>query len=375
VPEFWLHYGEVEVGVEVKAENLLGYVEPAWRPLQDAEVEKQLEGADTTRPIVIPEPSSATLALLTYLLRVAQPPTGQVQIFVPEEDLYYAKVAAENYQAEVMPLRGLTEIGVIDGIRIKAPYPLTEKGTIILTSTDFDPLFGFGGGPPAVLRVLDPQVGVAVGELMDERPRPGEVTGASKFAERVAGLLPDHLAYEVIPTEGGLAHLAAGSLVEAHRAASEELGKRGAVRVERAAHGVVVSPGFDPVRDRLDYNLKALMNVAGAVREGGEIILVAECSRGLGNPEFHSLIQRGPAWLKRARSRPKLGLEPLAYLESIKRRHKVTLVSTLPNYYVRGVLGLDTAPRISVAVEALVSRGRAQKLYLAPWAAITRLTR
>jgi nickel-dependent lactate racemase len=77
-----------------------------------------------------------------------------------------------------------------------------------------------------------------------------------------------------------------GHVVDAHREGCKFLDSLYAVKMEKKADIVIASAGGFP-KDRNMYQAqKALDNAAHAVRDGGIIIWIAECSEGLGEKHF-----------------------------------------------------------------------------------------
>jgi len=114
---------------------------------------------------------------------------------------------------------------------------------------------------------------------------------------------------------------------------------------------------------------KALDNAAHAVREGGVIILVAECSEGLGNDTFE-------AWMREARSPDELldriqrefvlGGHKAAAVASVLKRATVFLVSALSDESARRC-GLVPFDDVGEAIQAAFREvGRAADVIVMP---------
>ena len=78
----------------------------------------------------------------------------------------------------------------------------------------------------------------------------------------------------------------AGHYLEAHAEGVRRYDELFDVRIDRAVDVVVASPGGSPKDINLYQAQKTLDNVSGAVRDGGTIILVAECAEGFGEETF-----------------------------------------------------------------------------------------
>ena len=132
------------------------------------------------------------------------------------------------------------------------------------------------------------------------------------------------------------------------------MAQRGTVSIPRQADIVLVSAGGYPKDVNLYQAQKALNNAAHAVREGGVIILIAECSEGYGNLTFET-------WMLEARSPDDildriqrgfvLGGYKAAAFAGVMRKAEVYLVSALPADSVRscGLVPFDDADQALAA--------------------------
>jgi nickel-dependent lactate racemase len=130
----------------------------------------------------------------------------------------------------------------------------------------------------------------------------------------------------------------AGDVTAAHRRGCALVAERGLVGIERRADLVLVSAGGYPKDLNLYQAQKALDNAAQAVRDGGVVILVAECPEGLGNRTFEAWLTAGQTpdkLLDRIQQKFVLGGHKAAAIAAVLRRARVYLVSALPGGLVR----------------------------------------
>lgn len=161
----------------------------------------------------------------------------------------------------------------------------------------------------------------------------------------------------------------AGEVTAAHRRGCELVAARGIVDAGSAADVVVVSAGGYPKDVNLYQAQKALDNAAQAVREGGTIVLVAECPEGLGNATFQSWLDGAPSpasVLDRICQGFVLGGHKAAAVASVLTRARVYLVSALPADLVRrcGLVPFDDLDAALVA--ALDDAGPGADLLVLP---------
>lgn len=103
----------------------------------------------------------------------------------------------------------------------------------------------------------------------------------------VAGKLPPAFSINTITNERGEAvEIFCGEWVAAHRAACDFYAARHTVEIDEKRDLVIASCGGSPHDLNMIQAHKALDAAAGACREGGTIVLLAECADGLGRSNF-----------------------------------------------------------------------------------------
>ncbi|MFW6001459.1 MAG: nickel-dependent lactate racemase [Halanaerobium sp.] len=107
-----------------------------------------------------------------------------------------------------------------------------------------------------------------------------------------AQLIDVDFIFNVIPDgRGGIAAAAAGDLEEAHLAGCRITEDLFGIDLKEKAELVIASAGGFPKDINLYQSSKALVNAAKAVKKGGYLILLADCSEGIGHPEVEDIIQ------------------------------------------------------------------------------------
>jgi nickel-dependent lactate racemase len=161
----------------------------------------------------------------------------------------------------------------------------------------------------------------------------------------------------------------AGDVTAAHRRGCELVTERGALPIPELADLVLVSAGGYPKDVNLYQAQKALDNAAHAVRPGGTILLVAECSEGLGNATFERWLRERSSpeeILERIRQEFVLGGHKAAAIAAVRKRAAIYLVSNLPADPVEnvGIRVFDDLGRATA--EALSELGAEAQVLLLP---------
>jgi lactate racemase len=124
-------------------------------------------------------------------------------------------------------------------------------------------------------------------------------------------------------------------------------------KVDRKSDVVVVAAGKLLGMD-LYHGVRVLSNALGAVKREGTIILVAECSRGIGNQEFLEYSRRfseKKELVTEMRHQFKLGSHVSLFLQDMIEKHRIQLVSVLPDLYSRDSFKLKPSRTASSAIQ------------------------
>ena len=222
---------------------------------------------------------------------------------------------------------------------------------------------GYSGGVKAILpgcasratiqanhaMMIEPQA--AAGRLEDNPVRADLEEGAA-----MAGV--DFVLNAVVDSQHRIVGAVAGDATVAHRHGCERVAEQGVSVIPQLADIVLASAGGFPKDLDLYQAQKALDNAAHAVRDGGIVILLAECVEGLGNKTFESwmLEARSPEdILTRLQREFALGGHKAAAVASVLKRAAVYLVSALPQELVE-TCGLRPFAAIEQAIEAALDQ-------------------
>jgi nickel-dependent lactate racemase len=141
------------------------------------------------------------------------------------------------------------------------------------------------------------------------------------------------------------------------------------------AKALVVGPGGKGFDDSLSSSLRGIWSALPGVRKAGAVLLVAECSEGLGSPALE-MVATGRISGEPGKRREKYveGLEEVFYLNKLMEEYDVLLLSGLPEVYAKSKLGLTTARGSGEAVGRLLNKvGRTGKVNVVPRACESRI--
>ncbi len=411
--EMWLPYGNTEAVVRIPDENLLGTIEPVAPSIaSDAE-------AELRRALGSPIGSSALDSLAS--------PNDKVAIVVDDATRRAPSTMMLKEILAVLTKSGVKEQNVTVIVGVGAHRPATSdeltqiassfdgrirvishdcnakdllhlgetsRGTTIDLNKDFveadlkiltgdielHHCAGYGGGRksilPAIAGMRSAQQNHAL--LLDPRARSGVLKGnpISEDMDEAAGLAsPDFILNTVLDGKGRIIKAFAGNFQKAFLEGVALVDKTWKVPMQTKADVVIVSAGGKPQDLSLYQSCKALHNSLSALKEGGAVILVAECREGHGNEVFYDWMSRfreADEMEKEIKSRFHLGGHMAYYLAKTIEKTKVYLVSTMPDTYVAGTFKLRPSRTVNAALQsAFRALGKTAKVATMPYGSAT----
>jgi nickel-dependent lactate racemase len=265
----------------------------------------------------------------------------------------YRRVQVVNHDPADCVRLGTTSAGT----PVEIYRPVVEADVrVCLSNLELHYFAGYSGGAKAILPGCASRATLNANHAMMVRPEAsaGRLAGnpvRADLEEGVAMLGVDFILNVVV---GGarpearhrIIGAVAGDVTAAHRRGCDMVAERGIVPIDRRADIVLVSAGGYPKDVNLYQAQKALDNAAYAVRDGGVLILVAECPEGLGNRTFEdwmTAMSSPDELLERIQQEFVLGGHKAAAVAAVLKRASVHLVSALPAELVRqcGMIPFD----------------------------------
>jgi len=265
---------------------------------------------------------------------------------------------------------------------------VVESDCVILTgSISFHYFAGFGGGRKALLpgvasyesilsnhRLMvldgnrdDPLHPLCANGVLDGNPIHEDMMEASRLAK------PDFLLNTILTPDGRIASVVSGDPWQAHQVGTMRVRSIYGVSGERKAKLVIASCGGHPKDINFIQAHKSLHHAFDLVDEGGVLILIAECSQGIGSDDFM-------AWfsaldLRSVAARLKAEFTVNAHTAYVAMRkaltRKILMVTGLPRQTVRS-MGMEPVESAGEAVErARGILGRLEDVIVLPMASVT----
>lgn len=352
LPELWIPFGAVETLVTIQAESLGTVIEPPPGAEPEARPSDQeiLQGITS---LFLCDAAPPTLDLVRELAQRISATEG-VKVFAPAPKRIESAVPLIKGRVSTLP-----PPMSVDGQPVTFAHELSEPGGKLFVATGRpDPLFGIVDAKvQACLNWVANAHSEAAQERKEMEPSPFQKTSSYSMAEELAGQIRDGRYATVIPRGGKVRQIVVDAPFDAV--------KSGFFATEvQPTKGMIVGMGGTGYDDTFSSALRGVWGATNGLRKSGTLLLIAECSEGLGSPALEMLTtERLASDADRRKGKYVEGLEEIAYLNRLKEDFDVLLLSALPEVYAKSKLGLSTARSSGEAVGRLLNKvGRSARV-------------
>lgn len=362
MPELWIPYGAVETLITIQAENLGAVSETptAGAPL---ETERMAELAKGSQQLFVCDAMPPTLDALKALVGAMREPPLRIISSAPKR----IEAAVPELKGKITTLPPPLPGGDADAV-VLSPELSNPGRKLLLGTARPDPFFG----------LMDPKVEACLSWVANGRksfarasksmePTPFQKTEKYDAVEALTDTFSEAKFLTIIPREGK-----AGTSLED---APFDALKNAFPKVQMPqTKGIVIGVGGKGYDDTLSSALRSAWSAIEGVKKTGSILLVAECSEGVGSSALELLVTGRMEEGDRKRDRYVEGIEEVFYLNKMIAEYDVLLLSGLPETYARSKLGLATAKGSGEAVGRVLNKvGRTGKLNVVPRAVECRI--
>lgn len=252
---------------------------------------------------------------------------------------------------------------------------VSETNFIISTGVIVPHYFaGFSGGRKSILPGISGRKTIEDNHAQMAHPdaRAGNIRGnpvheeMQEAAERVG---VDFNINVVTDENCKIVDIVAGELFESWQRGVEVCKKIYLCPIKQKAEVVIVSAGGYPKDINVYQAQKALDNAYQAVKPGGTIILLAECTEGYGEPIFEQWIKEAESLediIKRIKEKFVLGGHKAYVIARVVKEVEVILISSLPKEKVRKLFFIPRE-NISQAIDYVKNKyGKDFQVYILP---------
>lgn len=282
--------------------------------------------------------------------------------------------------------QGLVKLGKTGfGTEVYINKEVLESDRVILTGgVSFHYFAGFTGGRKSLAPGLSSYEAILHNHLLSidfekgcfaEGVAPASLDSNpvhKDMMEACAMVNPDFIVNSVLDEGQGLVGLFAGHWIDAHLQATRFYSRSRLVPVAKKRELVIASCGGYPKDIDFIQAHKTIQHASRCLLEGGTMIVLAECSEGMGNEDLINWfpVNDSQQLLSRLKTAFHLNGQTAFALHSITSKFQVIFVSSLKPHLVKR-LGLTPASSVEEAIEMLDRKLTGKKGYMIPQGAET----
>jgi len=383
MPEIWLRYGSTDVVLDIRFENLSSQISSTLQAMPDEQARATIDSIPITDNMLVLALSPAkTVANTISSISESAKTKGfasNITIDVPAgfSNALRANLTSVN-DATTTTSEGPKMDTIAPSINRIDYQSLDDRikqfqSTVIVSQAGFDPLFGFSGAPTSLMRFLHREkMTEAFLARKGNLPTPGVEGEPLKIAIENTSTLP--LSVELVANSNAIAGIHVGTIQESFSKAIEQLRAVATFETDPVRSLIVSASSEVGKQSTLASALYSLWNTVHVVRDGGTAVLLAECREGVGGGALQAFIEGRLKQEQFAMPQYTDGLEHLLYMQELKQRCELGLVSSLPHYYASPKLGFMAYSGARDALEKLLARnGKGHKALVVSDADITLL--
>ncbi|WP_292391642.1 nickel-dependent lactate racemase [Methanosarcina sp. UBA5] len=261
------------------------------------------------------------------------------------------------------------------GTPVEVFEEVVDSDVIISTGAlEFHYYAGYGGGGKSILPGVSSEKSILsyhsfYSKLFEGDPLSGRANNpARQNIEESAGIAGlDFILNVVLNSKKEIVAAVAGDFIEAHRKGVEVVDSMYKIPVE-PADAVIVSCGGFPKDINLFQATKSLENAVFAVKKGGSIVLVAECTEGIGDKVYErwsTECKTPDEAIQKFRKCFEFGGHKAATVGKAAKTFKLYLVSKLPDTESRNAFFIPVKS-VEEALEMIFSENPNAKIHIMP---------
>jgi nickel-dependent lactate racemase len=368
MPEIWLGYGDSEVILDIKYENILDNNKAEFLLLDNESLNLELEDKIQLK-------NSTLILTFTPFLQMI-PILKDIKEKSNRFELNNIEFSTLSKNIPFKIKRILNDNGItinrIENNEVLNVMKSFEK-TILLEKIEYDPFFGYKGASTELMRSSFPdKMNHAYSTIIDKIPQPGIITEPLNISLEASKTL-NFESIHVIANNNGINSIYSGDTEYSFKNAIEIFDKISKKKIEKAKSVFITGNSNFNLQATLSNSLNLLWNNYQAVKENGIIILLSENKLGLGNGALLQFIENRLDQTELKKNQYKKDLEHINYLNLIKDKFDIYAISTIPKVYLNK-LGFKTLSKIKDGLETiLMKHGKNSKILIISNSEITRI--
>jgi hypothetical protein len=355
MPELWLTYGARDVVLDIKVENLNEFENSRFNNLQDEYLVQKLESISLEDVRIFAAEGSRSVArIISAFLSLAKKNSLTnvlVECFPEDYHLLSKRLGGERLE-------------VVKNTSVEMLERANDPKTVFISTIKLDPVFGFYGMPTRLLRKCsNDKMKEAYNSRITNLPNPGvnspPLQVALDFCKNMSAR-----SIHVTSSNTSIDSLFAGSLLESFQNGINRIESLCCDDYNNTRSMIICADRDADSYSHLSDSLKSLWNCVHILKNRGFGILLSENRNGLGSVALQRFTE-GRLTFEDVYSNDVYveGMEHLMFINELKEKYQLGILSSLPHYYLSSKFGFQTFSRSHYALAKLLEiNGKAHKI-------------
>jgi hypothetical protein len=345
MPELWLNYGSTDIIVDLKVENLSLIENSKFSIRNNESLDQEIESipiSDNTTLVPL-DASNSTVEFASRLVSMAE--SRGIRISIETIPRVRRKLSNKLNKQNI----SLSDKNIDHFLK-----RTNEKGTIFISKANIDPFFGYSGTPTNIIREFDhDKMNQAFHSRVDDLPHPREkgppIETVMGFCESM-----EAMSIEIISNNYGINNFFHGQLIHSFQSATAKLDDL-SLENEKELKSLIVGTNIDSnSSSTLSSSLDLLWNSFKILKRDAIIVIISENSKGFGSKAVEKFAY-GELKMQDYKNVNYIeGLEHLMFMNELKEKYSITIVSSLPKYYLQEIFGFKIYSNIQEAAERIL---------------------
>ena len=368
MPELWLGYGDTEVILDIKYENILDNVKPNFSLLDAESLNLELANKIRLRNsnlIIIFTPFFQMIPILKYIYQENEKQNNSSLEFNTTSKYIPFKIK------KILVDYGI-HINRIENNEILNKIKNVDK-TIIVEKVELDPFFGYKGPSTEIIRkCFSNEMDLAFSTINEKLPQPGQTTEALNISIEKSRSINCEV-INIIANNEGINSIHIGEMEESFKKTIEIFDRISKREFDRSQSAFITGNSNFNIQSTLNNSFNLLWNNYNVVKENGMLVILSENKNGIENGALLQFIEGRLDHSDLKKNQYIKDLEHINFLNTIRDKFKIYIISSIPKVYLHK-LGLKPLPRIKDGLKTILfEQGKNTKILIVSNSELTRI--
>jgi hypothetical protein len=369
MPEIWLGYGDSEIILDIKYENIQNIIKPEINVQNPENLSTSIRknvNLQNSSVILVTTPFPKMMEIIK-IIREMSNELGIMSVDVFLLSKSYSLRLRQDISKESLDITRIESGEVLKKISI-------YKNVILIDKIEYDPVFGFSGSPVKLIRECYPQVMNQIyASVIGEPPKPGLCGEALKISVEELSNMDCQLIH-VFSNREAIDSLFFEPDIRSFVNTVNSFKEKTSITSNLSKSAFISGNSTYTSQMTLGNSLNLLWNNCHSVSDGGTIVLLSENRGGINEGAISKYVEGRLDLNGLDKYQYIYELEHINFLQVLREKYEIILISTLPQVYLNKV-GLRSISKIKDGLDWIIKKnGKFSKTNIIPTSEITMVT-